>query len=108
MVCDCERTTARRLWPTDTEKDFCLERFLAFAKGVTDKLIAKGQWADYIDPCSGLSMVGSSTHPTPCSIIEYLVHTTVVIHSSLLPPPPVPPAPPGNVYSQQHEKINKS
>jgi hypothetical protein len=41
----------------DTEKDFCLERFLAFAKAVSDKLVAGGHWADYIDPCSGLSMV---------------------------------------------------
>ena len=41
----------------DTEKDFCLERFVSFAKRVTDRLIAEGHWADYIDPCSGLSMV---------------------------------------------------
>ena len=27
----------------DTEKDFCLERFMKFAKSVTDKLIAKGK-----------------------------------------------------------------
>ena len=43
--------------PVDVEKDFCLERFMSFAKKVTDKLTAKGLWADYIDPCSGLSMV---------------------------------------------------
>lgn len=43
----------------DTEKDFCLERFMAFAKKVTDKLVAKGLWADYIDPCSGLAMAGN-------------------------------------------------
>lgn len=41
----------------DTEKDFCLERFMDFAKRVCDKLAAKGHWVDYIDPCSGLSMV---------------------------------------------------
>jgi hypothetical protein len=40
----------------DTEKDFCLERFISFARRVTDRLIADGHWADYIDPCSGLSM----------------------------------------------------
>ena len=37
----------------DVEKDFCLERFIDFAKRVTDELQAKG----YIDPCSGLSMI---------------------------------------------------
>ena len=47
--------------PRDTEKDFCLERFMQFAKSVTDKLIAKGAWADYIDPCSGLSMVNKNS-----------------------------------------------
>ena len=41
----------------DNEKDFCLERFISFARRVTDRLIAVGHWADYIDPCSGLSMV---------------------------------------------------
>eukprot|EP00740_Mantoniella_antarctica_P006131 CAMPEP_0181357858 /NCGR_PEP_ID=MMETSP1106-20121128/5191_1 /TAXON_ID=81844 /ORGANISM="Mantoniella antarctica, Strain SL-175" /LENGTH=123 /DNA_ID=CAMNT_0023470761 /DNA_START=288 /DNA_END=659 /DNA_ORIENTATION=- len=45
----------------DEEKDFCLERFLAFAEKVTDKLVAKGHWADYIDPCSGLSMVNKNS-----------------------------------------------
>ena len=37
----------------DQEKDFCLERFMEFAKRVTDALAADGHWADYIDPCSG-------------------------------------------------------
>ena len=41
----------------DVEKDFCLERFIDFAKRVTDELRAKGYWCDYIDPCSGLSMI---------------------------------------------------
>ena len=41
----------------DIEKDFCLERFMDFAKRVTDALREKGHWCDYIDPCSGLSMV---------------------------------------------------
>ena len=45
----------------DTEKDFCLERFMTFAKNVTDRLIAAGHWADYIDPCSGLSMVNKDS-----------------------------------------------
>ena len=45
----------------DTEKDFCLERFMTFAKKVTDRLIAAGHWADYIDPCSGLSMVNKDS-----------------------------------------------
>ena len=38
----------------DIEKDLCLERYVAFAKRVTDRLMADGHWADYIDPCSGL------------------------------------------------------
>lgn len=41
----------------DVEKDFCLERFLDFAKRVAGALHARGVWCDYIDPCSGLSMV---------------------------------------------------
>jgi hypothetical protein len=45
----------------DEEKDFCLERFLLFAKRVTDKLASRGHWADYIDPCSGLSMVNNGS-----------------------------------------------
>lgn len=41
----------------DVEKDFCLERFIEFARRVTDELRAAGRWCDYIDPCSGLSMI---------------------------------------------------
>eukprot|EP00232_Nephroselmis_pyriformis_P012742 CAMPEP_0182899376 /NCGR_PEP_ID=MMETSP0034_2-20130328/28042_1 /TAXON_ID=156128 /ORGANISM="Nephroselmis pyriformis, Strain CCMP717" /LENGTH=170 /DNA_ID=CAMNT_0025033403 /DNA_START=29 /DNA_END=541 /DNA_ORIENTATION=+ len=41
----------------EEEKDRLLERFVEWAKGVTDKLIEQGHWADYIDPCSGLAMV---------------------------------------------------
>lgn len=39
------------------EKDRLLERFMAWAKVVCDKLLEQGHWADYIDPCSGLPMV---------------------------------------------------
>ena len=45
----------------DNEKDFCLERFISFARRVTDRLIAVGHWADYIDPCSGLSMLNKDS-----------------------------------------------
>lgn len=31
-----------------------LPQFCEFAKAACDALIAKGYWADYIDPCSGL------------------------------------------------------
>ena len=41
----------------ETEKDRLLERFMGWAKMITDELIAKGHWSDYIDPCSGLPMV---------------------------------------------------
>jgi hypothetical protein len=33
-----------------------------FAKCVTDKLIAQGHWADYIDPCSGQGL--TLVHPS--------------------------------------------
>jgi hypothetical protein len=45
----------------EIEKDFCLERFMDFAKRVTDALAKKGHWCDYIDPCSGLSMVNRNS-----------------------------------------------
>jgi hypothetical protein len=45
----------------DDPTDFCLERFISFARRVTDRLIAVGHWADYIDPCSGLSMVNKDS-----------------------------------------------
>lgn len=41
----------------ETEKDFLLERFMAFAADVCEQLVAQGHWADYIDPCSGLTML---------------------------------------------------
>ena len=41
----------------ETEKDSLLEAFFLFARGVCGKLQAKGHFADYIDPCSGLPMV---------------------------------------------------
>lgn len=60
VVPTCQRTKmdiVKTGEEVDEEKDFCLERFLDFAKKVCDALIANGHWADYIDPCSGLSMV---------------------------------------------------
>jgi hypothetical protein len=50
----------------DEEKDFCLERFLDFAKKVCDALIANGHWADYIDPCSGTSFLFTSFRLCDC------------------------------------------
>ena len=41
----------------DEEKDLCLERFLKFAEIATNVLREKNFWCDYIDPCSGLSMI---------------------------------------------------
>ena len=38
----------------DREKDFLLERFVAWAKAACELLAAQGHWADYADPCSGL------------------------------------------------------
>ena len=56
----------------DQEKDFCLERFMEFAKKVTDALAAGGYWADYIDPCSGLSMVHKDSQSI-CGEVDALV-----------------------------------
>lgn len=41
----------------DEEKDLCLERFMKFAEIATGALREKNFWCDYIDPCSGLSMI---------------------------------------------------
>lgn len=41
----------------EQEKDRLLETFMSFAKEFCDKLISKGYFADYIDPCSGLAMI---------------------------------------------------
>jgi len=60
VVPTCQRTKMDLVQtgePVDIEKDFCLERFLDFAERVTNILRADGVWCDYIDPCSGLSMV---------------------------------------------------
>ncbi|CEF97318.1 Methylmalonic aciduria and homocystinuria type D protein [Ostreococcus tauri] len=60
VVPTCQRTKmdlVRTGDEVDVEKDFCLERFIDFAKRVTDELKKRGRWCDYIDPCSGLSMI---------------------------------------------------
>jgi hypothetical protein len=41
---------------TAMEKDQCLERFMALAACFCAFLEARGAWADYCDPCSGLPM----------------------------------------------------
>jgi len=64
LIPTCQRTKidlVRTGEGVDNEKDFCLERFISFARRVTDRLIAVGHWADYIDPCSGLSMVNKDS-----------------------------------------------
>lgn len=38
------------------EKDALLERFAAWASAVCDELGSGGWWADYVDPCSGLTV----------------------------------------------------
>lgn len=45
----------------ENEKDRLLENFMAFAKEVCNYLEARGHWADYIDPCSGLPMIHRDT-----------------------------------------------
>ncbi len=51
--------------PVAREKDLLLERFVAWAAAVCDALAARGFWADYVDPCSGLAV------RTPHSRIAY-------------------------------------
>lgn len=41
----------------EQEKDRLLNVFLTFGKYICEQLRAKGFWADYIDPCSGLPMM---------------------------------------------------
>mmetsp|Transcript_26869 Transcript_26869/g.57145 ORF Transcript_26869/g.57145 Transcript_26869/m.57145 type:complete len:206 (+) Transcript_26869:147-764(+) len=41
----------------EQEKDRLLNVFIAFGKHFCEQLRAKGFWADYIDPCSGLPMI---------------------------------------------------
>jgi hypothetical protein len=43
------------------EKDRRLELYMEFARTLCEKLVAKGYWADYIDPCSGLPMLTKET-----------------------------------------------
>lgn len=41
----------------ESEKDRLLNVFITFGKYLCDELRARGYWADYIDPCSGLPMI---------------------------------------------------
>mmetsp|Transcript_28295 Transcript_28295/g.59774 ORF Transcript_28295/g.59774 Transcript_28295/m.59774 type:complete len:206 (+) Transcript_28295:153-770(+) len=41
----------------EQEKDRLLNVFMSFGKYICEQLRAKGFWADYIDPCSGLPMM---------------------------------------------------
>jgi hypothetical protein len=41
----------------EQEKDRLLNVFLVFGKHICEQLRARGFWADYIDPCSGLPMI---------------------------------------------------
>jgi Methylmalonic aciduria and homocystinuria type D protein len=56
-------------------------QFCEFAKAACDLLAARGYWADYIDPCSGLP-VGICMHIlTPCSS-EYSPGVASTVSSS--------------------------
>jgi hypothetical protein len=43
----------------ETEKDRLLNVFMEFGEDLASKIRAKGYWADYIDPCSGLPMLST-------------------------------------------------
>ena len=57
FVCTCQRARMDLVnisSEVDVEKDLLLERFTQFARHACEALEAKGHWADYADPCSGL------------------------------------------------------
>mmetsp|Transcript_35765 Transcript_35765/g.48315 ORF Transcript_35765/g.48315 Transcript_35765/m.48315 type:complete len:175 (-) Transcript_35765:108-632(-) len=41
----------------ESEKDRCLIQFMELGKSLCLEIQARGHWADYIDPCSGLPMM---------------------------------------------------
>ena len=41
----------------EQEKDRCLETFMTFARELCARLVDRGYFADYVDPCSGLVML---------------------------------------------------
>eukprot|EP01026_Neomeris_dumetosa_P056063 TRINITY_DN5119_c0_g2_i1.p3 TRINITY_DN5119_c0_g2~~TRINITY_DN5119_c0_g2_i1.p3 ORF type:complete len:195 (+),score=23.76 TRINITY_DN5119_c0_g2_i1:63-587(+) len=45
----------------DKEKDILLQKFMDWAKVVAEELSKKGYWCDYVDPCSGLSVINKET-----------------------------------------------
>jgi hypothetical protein len=68
IVPTCQRSCVDLVnWddPVAREKDLLLERFVAWAAVVCDRLAARGFWGDYVDPCSGLAV------RTPHSRIAY-------------------------------------
>eukprot|EP00470_Lotharella_oceanica_P010297 CAMPEP_0170191778 /NCGR_PEP_ID=MMETSP0040_2-20121228/52497_1 /TAXON_ID=641309 /ORGANISM="Lotharella oceanica, Strain CCMP622" /LENGTH=315 /DNA_ID=CAMNT_0010439933 /DNA_START=72 /DNA_END=1019 /DNA_ORIENTATION=+ len=48
----------------EKEKDLKLKGFYAWCQAVCQRLIKKGYWADYIDPCSGYPVLGGSGSST--------------------------------------------
>eukprot|EP00558_Chaetoceros_sp_UNC1202_P007882 CAMPEP_0197245396 /NCGR_PEP_ID=MMETSP1429-20130617/10199_1 /TAXON_ID=49237 /ORGANISM="Chaetoceros sp., Strain UNC1202" /LENGTH=194 /DNA_ID=CAMNT_0042705881 /DNA_START=53 /DNA_END=637 /DNA_ORIENTATION=+ len=44
----------------EQEKDRLLNVFIAFGRDICENIRAKGYWADFIDPCSGLPMITQS------------------------------------------------
>ena len=68
IVPTCQRSCVDLVnWddPVAREKDLLLERFVAWAAAVCERLAARGCWGDYVDPCSGLAV------RTPHSRIAY-------------------------------------
>jgi len=64
VVATCQRSAMELVnWGDDvaTEKDRLLEAFAAFAAEVCEALAAKGFWADFIDPCSGLPSISKES-----------------------------------------------
>ena len=63
----------------EEEKDALLRSFTRFAVAVCDRLAARGHWADYIDPCSGLPMVhrgGAGVYGEVDALVTLLRYTT--------------------------------
>lgn len=68
IVTTCQHSKTELLsWDEDTcnEKDRLLEAFVDYAKQVCDAMRARGYWADYTDPASGLLVMSPGQRVWP-------------------------------------------
>ena len=65
LIPSCQRSAVDLVnWGEEQaiEKDLLLERFVAWAGAVCDKLASLGYWGDYVDPCSGQAVRTPHSH----------------------------------------------